>query len=132
CALLPPQQARAADLLAYLRAPGLLQTPEIADGLDAELRRSGLRTAAQARERLGWELPELDELADAPDPARALCRLGRRLLAAPHRGRAPELSAGEELDARALRALMIAAEELAELSLAPSGADLVDLLDGLT
>ncbi|MFL5861855.1 MAG: hypothetical protein ACJ780_13920, partial [Solirubrobacteraceae bacterium] len=132
CALLPPQEARAADVLAYLRAPGLLQTPEIADGLDAELRRSGLRTAAQAREHLAWELFELDELAAAPDPAQALCRLGRRLLAAPHRGRAPELSAGEELDARALRALVTAVEELTELSLAPTGAKLVDLLEGLT
>ena len=60
---------------------------------------------AQARERLGWELPELAALAAAPDPARELCRLGRRLFAAPHRGAAPALTAEEELDARALRAL---------------------------
>ena len=131
CALLPPHEARAADLLAYLRTPGLLQTPEIADGLDADVRRRGLRTAAQARERLGWELAELDELAAAPDPGRALCRLARRLFAAPHRARAAALSAGEELDARALRALVRGVDELAELSLTPAGAELVELLEGL-
>ena len=131
CALLPPHEARPADLLAYLRTPGLLQTPEIADGLDAEVRRRGLRTAAQARERLGWELAELDELAAATDPGRALCRLARRLFAAPHRARAAALSAGEELDARALRALVRGVDELAELSLTPAGAELVELLEGL-
>jgi ATP-dependent helicase/DNAse subunit B len=95
CALLAPHEASAADLLAYLRTPGLLQTPELADGLDAEIRRHGLRTAAQARERLGWELPELDELAAAPHPARTLCRLARRLFAAPHRGQAPALTGAQ-------------------------------------
>ena len=131
CALLPPHEARPADLLAYLRTPGLLQTPEIADGLDADARRRGLRTAAQARERLGWELAELDELAAAPDPGRALCRLARRLFAAPHRARAAALSAGEELDARALQALVRGVDELADLSLTPAGAELVELLAGL-
>ncbi len=132
CALLPEHEARAADLLAYLRTPGRLETPEIADGLDAEIRRNGLRTARQARERLGWELPELDELAQAADQARALCRLARFLLAAPHRGAAPALTAAEALDARALRALVVAVDELAEVNLAPAGAELVGLLTELT
>jgi RecB family exonuclease len=135
CALLPAQEARAADLLAYLRTPGRLETPEIADGLDADVRREGLRTAAQARQRLGWELPELDELAEARDPARSLCRLARRLFAAPHRGGAPALSDAEALDARALRALVIAIDELSELEPVhsmPAGAELVELLEGLT
>ena len=64
CALLG-DQARAEDLLDYLRSPGLLERPEIADGLEAELRRQGLRSAAQARERLGWTLGEIDALAEA-------------------------------------------------------------------
>jgi ATP-dependent helicase/DNAse subunit B len=132
CALLPESEARAADLLAYLRTPGRLDTPEIADGLDADVRREGLRTAAQARQRLGWELPELDELARAGDPARALCRLARWLFAAPHRGGAPQLSDAEALDARALLALVVAVDELAQLGLAPSAAELVDLLGRLT
>jgi ATP-dependent helicase/DNAse subunit B len=131
CALLPEREARAADLLAYLRTPGRLETPEIADGLDADVRRRGLRTARQARERLGWELAELDELAQASDPARALCRLARFLFAAPHRGAAPALTDAEALDARALRALLVAVDELAEVGLTPSGADLVRLLEEL-
>ena len=101
------------------------------------MRREGLRTAAQARERLGWELPELDELARAADPARALCRLARWLFAAPHRGAAPALSDAEALDARALRALVVAVEELA-VQLGPArrsdlrrGAELVALLEQL-
>jgi ATP-dependent helicase/DNAse subunit B len=128
CALLGDRDASAADLLAYLRTPGLLRTPEIADGLDADVRRDGLRTAAQARARLGWELAELDALAAAPDPARALCRLARRLFAAPHRGTAPVLTAEQELDARALRALVGAVDELTELSLTPTGEGLIELL----
>jgi len=132
CALLPERAARATDLLAYLRTPGRLQAPEIADGLDAGIRREGLRTARQAREALGWELPELDELAEASDPARALCRLARWLFVAPHRGAAPALSDAEALDARALRALLVAVDELAQINLMPAGADLVELLEGLS
>ncbi|HTU94829.1 MAG TPA: PD-(D/E)XK nuclease family protein [Solirubrobacteraceae bacterium] len=132
CALLPEAEARAADLLDYLRTPGRLDTPEIADGLDAEVRRQGLRTAAQAREQLGWELPELDELVRVGDPARALCRLARRLFAAPHRGTAPTLSDAEALDARALRAVVSAVDELDQLDLTPAHAELVALLEQLT
>jgi ATP-dependent helicase/DNAse subunit B len=132
CALLPPGEARPADLLAYLRTPGRLQTPELADGLDADIRREGLRTAAQARERLGWELPELDELAQAADPARALCRLARWLFAAPNRGGAPALTDAEALDARALRALVSAVDELGQIGLTPAGAELVALLEELS
>ena len=130
CAL-APAEARAGDLLAYLRAPGLLDRPEVADGLEAEVRTAGLRTAAQARERLGWELSELDGLAGAADPAAALCALARRLFAAPHRGRAPRLEAAEEVDARALAVLVHAVEELGELSLTPPPAELLELLAGL-
>jgi ATP-dependent helicase/DNAse subunit B len=128
CALLEEHQAQPRDLLAYLRTPGLLQTPEIADGLEADVRRGTLRTAAEARSSLGWDFPELDELATAQDPARALCRLARRLFAAPHRGAAAQLSADEALDARALRALVGALDELSELDLMPSVPELVDLL----
>jgi RecB family exonuclease len=132
CALAEPRQATAADLLAYLRTPGLLQTPEIADGLDADIRRGGLRTAAQARAVLGWPLPELDQLACAPHPAREICRLARRLFAAPYRGTAPELTAVQELDARALAALVAAVDELSELRLAPAGEELIELLQDIT
>ena len=133
-------QARPADLLAYLRAPGLLRDPDVADGLEAEVRREGLSTAAQARERLGWELGELDSLAAAArsggvaaELGPELCRLGRRLLAAPHRAQAAQLDADEELDARALAALTRAVGELAELP-GPArigSAELIELLGSL-
>ncbi len=130
CGLLG-DRARAQDLLDYLRAPGLLERPEVADSLEAEIRRAGLGTAAQARERLGWELGELDALAGAPDPGRELGRLAGRLFAAPHRGLAPVLDRSQELDARALGQLHRALEELDELSLAPAGEELIELLAAL-
>ncbi|HEY3728362.1 MAG TPA: PD-(D/E)XK nuclease family protein [Solirubrobacteraceae bacterium] len=132
CALLDERAARPEDLLDYLRAPGVLQRPELADGLEAEVRRQGLTTAAQARERLGWSLLELDEVSAATDPLAKLCELAKRLFAAPHRGAAAVLSGPEQLDARALATLERARSELSELGLAPDGPRLVELLEGLT
>jgi ATP-dependent helicase/DNAse subunit B len=139
--------AAPADLLAYLRTPGLLREPEVADDLEAEVRRTGVTSVAAARAALGWELRELDSLAAAvaPSPARPgvpgdptaeLCRLARRLLAAPHRERAAQLDADEELDARALAVLTRALAELGELaelvpSMRPAPAELLELLAGL-
>jgi ATP-dependent helicase/DNAse subunit B len=131
-ALLDETESTAADLLAYLRTPGVLERPEVADALDADVRRGGLRTATQARERLGWELPELQALAAAQDPARELCRLARRLFAAPYRGTASALTAAQELDARALRALLGAVDELEELRLSPPAPELIELLENVS
>ncbi len=58
----------AEDLLAYLRTPGRLDMPRIADRLEADIRRDGATTAAAARklwERSRWKLPEIDELKRA-------------------------------------------------------------------
>ncbi len=132
CALLPPPAATAQDLLDYLRAPGQLDHPEIADRLEAEVMRDGVATCAQARERLGWSLAELDAVGAASDPWSELCRLARRLFAAPHRGEAAELAPEEALDAHALAALVEAHREVAELGLAPAGAELVELLERLS
>lgn len=131
CALLDERHARAEDLLCYLRAPGLLERPEIADGLEAELRREGQQSAAAARGRLGWRLAELDALAAASDPGPELCRLAGRLFAAPHRATAPALTRDEELDARALATLVAALDELAELGQRLRAAELVELLEEL-
>ncbi len=131
CAVLDDRQTTAQDLLAYLRTPGTLNRPEVADALEAEVRRAGLRTAGQARERLGWELPELAALATTADLPGELCRLARRLLAAPHRGAAPALTDSEALDARALGALVTAVGELAELDLTPPPAELLALLEAM-
>jgi RecB family exonuclease len=134
CAL-APDAARPADLLDLLRAPGLLHTPEIADGVEAEVRRRGLRTAAQARRLLEWVPDELEEIAaagaDGGDPGPALCRLARRLLAAPYRHGAPQLDPEQALDAQALAALHRALEELGELRLRPPATELIELLAAL-
>jgi len=127
CALL--HSASAEDLLIWLRMPGLLERPEVADGLEAELRRAGPRTAADARERLGWNLDELD--AVGRDPAVELARQARRLLAAPHRGQAALLGATEKPDAAALGVLTRALSELDELGERPPARELIQLLSEL-
>jgi ATP-dependent helicase/DNAse subunit B len=132
CALLDERRARAADLLDYLGAPGLLEHQEVADRLEARLLREGLDSASAARRMLGWRLAELDELSDAADPGAQLRALARQLFAAPHRHAAPTLTAAEALDARALATLMQALEEIADLGQPPSGDELVTLLDELT
>ncbi len=131
CALLPPGEASAQDLLDYLRAPGLLDRPEVADALELKVRRDGLTSAVQARERLSFEVDEIDSLRDASDPATELVRRGRRLLAAPHRGSAALLDAGEQLDAGALAALVRALDELDALRERVSGRELIELLERL-
>ena len=131
CALLDAETACAEDLLDYLRTPGRLQRPEVADALEAAVRRDALRSAAQARERLGWVLGEIDAVTGAADPAAELSRQALKLFAAPHRGRAPALNRDEELDARALAALLGALEELRELGQPLSAAELIGLLETL-
>ncbi|MFL5830324.1 MAG: PD-(D/E)XK nuclease family protein [Solirubrobacteraceae bacterium] len=130
CALLDGGE-RAEDLLDYLRTPGLLDRPELADGLEFDLRRDGVGAAAEARERLGWQLEEIDSLRRADDPLGELARQARRLLTLPHRGQASVLSSAEELDARALAALLAAEEELVQLGQTLDGQDVLALLERL-
>ena len=134
CAFPRDGQASADDLIEYLRAPGLLAEHDNADAVDrleADVRRDGLRTMAEARARLDLDLPELDRLRSAEDPAKALAEHARRLLAAPHRQRAPLLTADEELDARAVGTLTRALAELDELGDTPTSAELIELLETL-
>ncbi|MBV8953579.1 MAG: PD-(D/E)XK nuclease family protein [Solirubrobacterales bacterium] len=129
CALDP--DARADDLLDYLRTPGLLDLAELADDLESELRREGLRSAAEARERLGWELDEIDALREAVDQLGELVRHARRLLALPRRGRGSLLDAAEERDAAALASLVRAHDELADIGEELRGVELLELLEAL-
>ena len=131
CALLDERSARAEDLLAYLRYPGLLDRPELADRFEVEIRREGLRSAAQARARLGWELEEIDSIRGSSDPAGELARQARRLFALPYRGAAPVLDASEALDARALTRFLGALAELEELGERVAGTELIELLESL-
>ena len=97
------------DLLAWLRAPGYLRRPEMADRLEAELRKRGARDAAAARELWEdmheWELDELDRLAGAAErgPEQLLGELDKRLEALftrPYRRDAHVFQGGERDDPR--------------------------------
>ncbi|HEY1523493.1 MAG TPA: PD-(D/E)XK nuclease family protein [Solirubrobacteraceae bacterium] len=120
--------ATPADVLCYLRAPGVLGRPEKADAVEAEVRRDSLRTAGQALQRLGFVPEALIAVRGARDPVAELGRQGRRLLAAPFIAQARLLGPSEALDARALSTMLAALGELQELRLLPSAAGLVDLL----
>jgi ATP-dependent helicase/DNAse subunit B len=125
------EQGELADLLAWLRAPGLLRTPGVraggptlADRLESSARRTGALSAAQARalwERRNWPLETIDRLLESQrrGPA-ALCeRAARelyRLFCAPRRAGARVLGAGELEEAAALAAGRRALAELRELA----------------
>jgi ATP-dependent helicase/DNAse subunit B len=134
------------DLLAWLRTPGKLARPALADRLEAQARQTGARTAAEARAL--WEaahpdfgLSELDRVAEAHARGfEALCELlsaeASALFAAPYRGRAAVLAGAEALDARVAGALRAALGELGQLAarapwLAPSPAELARTLEAL-
>jgi ATP-dependent helicase/DNAse subunit B len=115
------------DLLAWLRTPGKLEQPALADRLEQRARVEGAATAAAARalweaDHPGFVLHELDRLAaTAGDPA-ALCRRlsseTAALFAAPHRGRARVLAGPEALEARVAGALRSSLAELERLAAA--------------
>lgn len=127
CAL-QPHAAGPADLLAYLRTSGRLERLELADRLELAVRRRAIPTLEGARRAWeeapgGWPLRELDRLRGAAaDGAQqllaALAREARALFAAPHKAQAAQLDPDEEVDARALAALLQALDELAELAAA--------------
>ena len=106
------------DLLAYLRTPGLLRVPGLADRLEADVRKEGAHRAEQARalwERDHWPLEELDRLGRARDTAAFVVELEARLtrlFAAPYERSAAVLSGPELDEARALREAQKALGEL--------------------
>ena len=106
------------DLLTYLRTPGLLRVPGLADRLEAEVRRDGAHRAVDARERWErerWPLDELDRLARARDTAAFAAELENRLarlFAAPYERTATVLSGPQLEEARALTAAQRALSEL--------------------
>lgn len=138
--------APAADLLAYLRAPGLLERSELADRLEVSVRQGRLRTAAEARsvweeQNPNFALDELDRLRDAATRGEreligALRRAAAALFVRPRRGGAPVLSEGEVPEARAYAEVCAALDELDELAatgaVARAGAEaLLDTLAAL-
>jgi len=134
------------DLLTWLRTPGFLREPSLADDLEQRARKEGARSAAAARAI--WEerhptfpLDAIDTVArDAQRGAPALCRrLAReagRLFAGPFRREAPVFGAQAELDARVAARARQALDELARLAqadpaLAGSGEELLRTLSEL-
>jgi ATP-dependent helicase/DNAse subunit B len=133
------------DLLAYLRAPGLLEQPALADRLELVARRAGALDSESARslwEQRHWPLEAIDRLSEAQERGTTalLDRAARecdRLFVAPRRSQAVVLD-GEELDeAGAVSVARRAFAELRELArlapeLAPASArELAELLGSL-
>ena len=132
------------DLLAWLRAPGLLARPELADRLEAKARREGVSSAVRARaiwEQEYWRLEALDHLSEAARRGgKALSeRAGRELewlFNAPRRGSAALLESDELDEARALAVGRRALAELGGLArgaleLEVDAAELARVLGGL-
>jgi len=138
-ALLPG--AAGAELIAWLRAPGVLDVPELADELEASVRRAGASTAEEAR--AWWEERHPSFPLSALDRLRRAAARGERALVAALRGEARRLFerprrrtghvlAPEELpDARAFTALSGALDELEELASPGEPATPAPLLDAL-
>ncbi|HEX5308840.1 MAG TPA: PD-(D/E)XK nuclease family protein [Solirubrobacteraceae bacterium] len=111
------------DLLAWLRVPGLLEQPQLADWLEARALRSGALGAAAARalwESERWPLDRIERLSEAAGAglvqlADALVAELERLFAAPRAGAAPLLGGRELEEAAALAAGRAALEQLREL-----------------
>jgi ATP-dependent helicase/DNAse subunit B len=137
-------QGEAGDLLDWLRAPGLLERPELADRLEAQALRTGATSAARARElweREHWPLDTVDHVREAAarGGAALLGRVSRELqwlFNAPRRQTAGVLQGTDLDEARALAVARAALRELGELAraapaLAPDAAELVAILRGL-
>ena len=137
----------AADLILWLRTPGLVRARGRVDRLEAEVRRTGARTAAEARaiwEELYEDFPleALDRVARAraAGAKELLDRLGAELaslFAAPHRREGRILDASEAAEAQVLREGRKALDDLAELAeldpgLLPAAEDLAAVLAGVT
>jgi len=130
CSLLQ-EQATAQDLLQYLRAPGVLERAEVADWLEAQVRRQGMTGAEEAMDRLGFRPAAIDALRASSDPAAELALAARQLLAGSCAGQAEVLRPEQQLDARALVRMLEALDELRELGLLPADGELIGLLESL-
>jgi ATP-dependent helicase/DNAse subunit B len=130
------------DLLTWLRTPGLLHNPALADDLEVRVRQEGARTAADARALwTHFPLDAIDRVARAhAEGPRALCdRLAREaagLLTAPWAQTGAILDGEEAADARVARELRGALGELGALArrdpaLVPAPAELHRVLGAL-
>jgi ATP-dependent helicase/DNAse subunit B len=120
----------AADLLAYLRTPGRLRKPELADRLESTVRQTGVRSAADAaatfEQLAGWPLDEVVRLRDEPE---ALLGIAESRFADPYRRGAHVLRGSELDDARVFEAIRSALKEVAAVARAGVKPDLFALHD---
>jgi ATP-dependent helicase/DNAse subunit B len=132
------------DLLAWLRAPGVLERTELADRFDAKARRQGAHDGSLALalwEAEHWPIERIDRLREAKRQgtdmlAEALISELRGLFHAPRRASAAVLGEDELDEARALVGAWGALEELRDLArhepeLAPTPAELTEVLERL-
>jgi ATP-dependent helicase/DNAse subunit B len=96
-------QGTADDVLAYMRTPGLLEYPRIADRVEAEARQKGYRTVAQVRplwRARNWPLEQIDRIRRAKKGTPLLAELAVELdrLFAPSYHRSARIFADHELD----------------------------------
>jgi ATP-dependent helicase/DNAse subunit B len=115
-------QGTADDLLAYLRMPGRLDEPHLADRLEHELRRQGIQSAQAAREAWEaerWPLEEIDRLARTRDTAGLAARLDEEiewLFGRPYLRQAHVFADDEREDPRARDALRSALSDVQRLA----------------
>lgn len=132
------------DLLAWLRAPGVLDRPDLADRLETSARRRGALDAVSARalwEAEHWPLDRIERLSDAGERgssalADALSAEIQRLFCAPRAATAAVLDEDELDEAQASVGARRVLEELRELArsapeLAPTPPELVGVLERL-
>ena len=147
----------AADLLAYLRTPGRLRNPMLADRLEAAVRQAGIRSADEAtatfEQLAGWPLDEIVRLREAAAealargaargrgdaPARGESRraalseillgIAQARFADPHRRAAHVLRGSELDDARAFEAVRSTLADVAAVARAGVKPDLFALHD---
>ncbi|HWM10810.1 MAG TPA: PD-(D/E)XK nuclease family protein [Solirubrobacteraceae bacterium] len=124
----------AADVMTWLRTPGRIADPDLADRLETHARRAELKTAAELRRLVTAELlAALDALADAAAAGPeafldAVVAEADAIWTAPHRRAAAVLGPEEAADARAAAALRAAAAELRVPELAGEPAELLTAL----
>jgi ATP-dependent helicase/DNAse subunit B len=133
--LLPSSQRSVEDLIAYLRHPGVAETPAVIDRFERAVRTQGgrvgmaLRTAGPA---LRAAFAEIERLRLASERLPSLTESTRSLIAAPHRGQAAVLGDEQQLDARAAAVVFDALEQLGQLEEGRFvAAELIELLEGL-
>src|SRR4051794_37712989 len=135
----------AADLLAYLRTPGRLRNPSLADRLESAVRQAGVRSvdeaAATFEQLAGWPLDEIVRLRAAaaarrpdrgtgrPDVPDVLLGIAEARFADPYRRAAHVLRGSELDDARVFDGVRSALAELGAVARAGVRPDLFALHD---